>query len=546
MRHRLVKLPFVLIVLLLAGFPIETKGQDASGAPSLDANVQNQSPNGDSKTTKPAAGESTTAIQVENSIVKIFATIRTPDFFKPWTKQSAGEVTGSGFVIEGRRILTNAHVVLYANQVQVQGNQASAKISADVEFIAPGIDLAVLKLDDESFFESHVPLPRTSDLPKVRDSVLVYGYPVGGDNLSITKGIVSRLDFAAYNYEVSGLRVQIDAAINPGNSGGPAIVGDSVIGVAFSRLSNSQSIGYIIPSEEIDLFLSDIADGHYEGKPIILEELQTLENPALRDFLDLDNSTEGLVVNRPLSADSSYPLRQWDVITKIGDTPIDNQGNILLKDNLKINFSYILQNIVKDGMIPLTVMRSGSEISVQLPMMSMRPRLIPYLLGDYPSYFIFGPVVFSIASEDLMGAIVNNRNSIMMSNALSITGSPLATRRNDKPAFEGEELVIIPSPLFAHPLSKGYSHPTMRVVKNVNGIEIKNLRHLVEIIRDSDNDFITIEFVGYATESLVFHREEMINATEDILNDSGIRNRASPDMLAIWELPTGTSDSNSE
>jgi len=546
MRDRIGKLPFVLIVLLLAGFPIGIKGQDASGTPSSDTRFQDQNSDGDSKTTKPEAGESTMASQVENSIVKIFATMRTPDFFRPWTKQPAREVTGSGFVIEGRRILTNAHVVLYANQVQVQGNRSSAKISADVEFVAPGIDLAVLKLDDESFFESHAPLPRTSDLPKVRDSVLVYGYPVGGDNLSITKGIVSRLDFASYNYEVSGLRVQIDAAINPGNSGGPAIVGNKVIGVAFSRLSNSQSIGYIIPSEEIDLFLSDIADGLYEGKPVILEELQTLENPALRDFLDLDNSTEGLVVNRPFSDDSSYPLRQWDVIAKIGDTPIDNQGNILLKENLKINFSYILQNIVKDGILDLTVVRSSSEISVELPMMSRRPRLIPHLPGEYPPYFIFGPVVFSIASEDLISALVNNRNSIAMSNALSITGSPMVTRRNDTPAFEGEELVIIPSPLFAHSLSKGYSHPTMRVVKKINGMEIKNLRHLVEVIRDSEDDFITIEFVGYATESLVFHRKEMINATEEVLNDSGIRNFASPDMLAIWELPTGTSDSNSE
>jgi len=34
---------------------------------------------------------------------------------------------------------------------------------------------------------------------------------------------VSRIEFVAYNFPVSGLRIQIDAAINPGNSGGPAI-----------------------------------------------------------------------------------------------------------------------------------------------------------------------------------------------------------------------------------------------------------------------------------------------------------------------------------
>ena len=85
------------------------------------------------------------------------------------------------------------------------------------------------------------------------------------------------------------MRIQIDAAINPGNSGGPAIAGDKMIGLAFSKLGgDTQNIGYIIPNEEVDLFLKDIADGHYDGKPAMYDELQTLENPALRDYLKLD------------------------------------------------------------------------------------------------------------------------------------------------------------------------------------------------------------------------------------------------------------------
>ena len=92
---------------------------------------------------------------VANSVVKIFSTVRYPDFYRPWAKESPSEITGSGVVIEGKRILTCAHVVLYASQVQVQANQAGDKISASVEFIAPGIDLAVLKPEDPTFFDSH-------------------------------------------------------------------------------------------------------------------------------------------------------------------------------------------------------------------------------------------------------------------------------------------------------------------------------------------------------------------------------------------------------
>jgi S1-C subfamily serine protease len=270
------------------------------------------------------------APSLQNSVVKIFTTTRYPDPLKPWTKQAPSEISGSGVVIEGKRILTNAHVVLYASQVQVQANAAGDKILATVEAIAPGIDLAVLKLDDPSFFDSHPAVARASKLPQIKDPVLTYGFPTGGSSLSITKGIVSRIEFALYNYPTFGLRIQIDAAINPGNSGGPAIAGDKMIGLAFSHLvtGETQNIGYVIPNEEIELFLKDIADGHYDGKANLYDDLQTFENQALRDFLKLDKKVEGMVVHRPEKDDASYPLKEWDVITHIGDTPIDNQGMV--------------------------------------------------------------------------------------------------------------------------------------------------------------------------------------------------------------------------
>src|ERR1700734_3361608 len=149
---------------------------------------------------------------IENSVVKIFATIRYPDPFKPWTKQAPTEVSASGVVIEGKRILTNAHVVLYATQVQVQANATGDKLPATVVAVAPGIDLAVLQLDDAGFFDAHPALPRASELPGIKDGVLAYGFRTGGASLSTTKGIISRIEFVSYNFPTSGLRIQVDAA----------------------------------------------------------------------------------------------------------------------------------------------------------------------------------------------------------------------------------------------------------------------------------------------------------------------------------------------
>ncbi len=471
---------------------------------------------------------------VANSVVKIFSMVRYPDLYQPWTKEAPSEITGSGVVIEGKRILTCAHVVLYASQVQVQANQAGDKISATVEALAPGIDLAVLKLDDPTFFDSHPPLVRAKTLPENRDMVMAYGYPEGGTSLSITKGIVSRIEFETYNFPVSGLRIQIDAAINPGNSGGPAVVGDKMIGLAFSHLGSADNIGYIIPNEEIELFLQDIADGHSDGKPAMFDDLQTLENPALRSFLKLDKSVHGMIVHKPNSLDPAYPLKEWDVITRIGDTPVDDQGMIQMGTNLRVRFAYLVQKIAKDGKVQLTVVRAGKEVKVELPVSPKYPVVTPELGNAYPSYFIYGPLVFSTATDQFVRGLTGNARGARWMSWLITRGSPMVSRFDDKPAFPGEELVVVPSPLFPHKLSQGYSNPFCEVVKAVNGIPIKNLNHLVEVLRDARGEFITIEFNNRAGETLVFPRTAMLAATDDILTDNGIRSQGSPDTLAVW------------
>ncbi len=470
---------------------------------------------------------------IEDSVVKVFATLRYPDPFKPWTKQGPTEVTASGVVIDGNRILTNAHVVLYATQVQIQANAAGDKVAATVVAVAPGIDLAVLKLDDPSFFDTHPAIRRASELPQIKDAVLAYGFPTGGTSLSITNGIVSRIEFVAYNFPVSGLRIQVDAAINPGNSGGPAIAGDKMIGLAFSKLGgDTKNIGYIIPNEEVDLFLKDIAAGPYHGKPAMYDDLQTLENPALRAYLKLDKSIEGMVVHRPYKSDAAYPLKEWDVITHIGATPIDNQGMVKLDRDLRVSFGYLIQKQAVNGELPLTVVRGGKTLKVQLPVSVEHPTLVADLRGAYPPYFIYGPLVFSKATWQMVSGIENN---LGMLRALGFVKSPLITRALDPPEANLEELVVVASPFFPHKLANGYSNPAGSVVYAVNGTRITSLAHLVAVLRDLKDPFVTFEFDQKGGEALVFSRAAMVAATEDILTDNGVRAQGSPDTLAVWQ-----------
>ncbi|QYF94878.1 trypsin-like peptidase domain-containing protein [Massilia sp. PAMC28688] len=468
---------------------------------------------------------------LENSVVKVFATLRRPDPFRPWGKAAPAEVTGSGVVIEGRRILTNAHVVGYASQVQIQANEAGDKVSATVVAVARDMDLAVLKLDDESFFDTHAPLPRASVLPNVRDQVFAYGYPTGGTSLSITKGIVSRIEFVNYSFDTAGLRIQIDAAINSGNSGGPAIAGDKMVGLAFGAASNAQSIGYIIPNEEVELFLRDVADGRYDGKPALLADTQTLENPTLRAFLKLDKSVTGAVVQSTGVDDPAFPLKEWDVISKIGNSSVDNQSMVQLGSNLRVRFQYRVQQLAKNGKVPLTIYRDGKRMELNVPVVTGRKLLIPDLNGGYPSYFIYGPIVFSRATAEFLNFMAGNPNAL---NSYGWVASPLVTRRSDEPTPEREELVVVSSPFFPHKLVTGYSNRFGSVIYSINKVPVRSLAHLVTLLRDATDDTIVIHFDQRGGENMVLKREDMLAATEEVLSDNGIRLQGTKDMMDIW------------
>jgi S1-C subfamily serine protease len=479
---------------------------------------------------RPAVADQSKEEAIRDSVVKIYSSLRPPDLDKPWQNATPQEATGTGIVIEGKRILTNAHVISYASQVFVEPNQSGEKLAATVEFAAPGIDLAVLKLEDESFFDKRAPLPRAEKLPEIKEAVTVYGYPTGGSSLSITKGIVSRIEFVGYGAHTQGLRIQIDAAVNPGNSGGPALVDDKMIGLTFSGVRGADNIGYIIPTEEVDLFLKNIADGKYDYKPMFNDSLQTLENEALRAKLGFQKKSVGVVVHEPESADPNYPLKKWDVITKIGDHDVDNVFMSKVRDSLRVNFKYFIQTLAKDNKVPLTIVRDGKELVVEMPVEVKADELIQPLQGKYPSYFIFGPLVFAPASAEFAQAVDRG----MQASILAAIGSPLVLRRGDKAAFPGEELVIVSSPMFPHKIGKGYGNPIAKVVKDINGIKVKNLKHLVEILRDSKEKYITISFDDKNSETFVFDRLETLRATDEILSDNSVRQQASEDIAPIW------------
>ncbi len=256
----------------------------------------------------------------------------------PMDQAGADGVDGLGSGDRGQQGPDLAHLVNYAIEVTVQGRNGGRRVDAKVDVVGQGIDLAILTPNDPDFLTKRPPLPIATDLPAVMSPVLVYGYPVGGTGLSVTKGIVSRIGFGEYEVGTLGLHLQVDAAINPGNSGGPALVDGKMVGLASSRLVGTQGISFIVPNEEIEVFLEDAKDGRYDGKPHLSDEYQSIENEALRTRLGLGRDAGGIMIRRPDTGTES-PLRKFDVLTQIGDRPIDRDGMVRVRDGLRLPFS---------------------------------------------------------------------------------------------------------------------------------------------------------------------------------------------------------------
>jgi len=131
------------------------------------------------------------------------------------------------------------------------------------------------------------------ELPQLQDTVTAVGYPQGGDKLSITEGVVSRVELTSYS--LTGrklLTVQIDAAINPGNSGGPVVQNGKLVGIAMQRIQSAQNIGYMIPTPIINHFFNDLKDDRYDGFPILGIDYNKTENTTLRRYFKI-NKQEG-------------------------------------------------------------------------------------------------------------------------------------------------------------------------------------------------------------------------------------------------------------
>jgi S1-C subfamily serine protease len=337
-------------------------------------------------------------------VIRVFATSQDPDFDGPWQARTPSNSTGSAVVIGPGLLLTGAHVVANATFLQVQKPSHPDKAIARVKAVSHDCDLALLEVVEPEDFLGDIEPAEVGPMPRLRDEVAVVGYPVGGEEISITEGVVSRIEVQRYSHSQRHmLAVTVDAAINAGNSGGPVFGDGKVVGIAFQKLTGVDNIGEMVPPPIIRAFLDGVGKGKRPEVPALGITTQNLENPLLREQLGLGKNESGVVVlhvDHGGSADGSLEPR--DVITTIDGLPIASNGTVRYMGNYRTRYDVVLGHRYIGDRIELNVKRAGRARVVEVELKRWVP-LVPRSRYDLPPhYFVYGGLVFQTLTRDYL------------------------------------------------------------------------------------------------------------------------------------------------
>ncbi|KAK9995852.1 hypothetical protein SO802_020538 [Lithocarpus litseifolius] len=461
-----------------------------------------------------------------DAVVKVFCVHTEPNFSLPWQRKRQYSSSSSGFVIAGRRILTNAHSVEHFTQVKLKKRGSDIKFLATVLAIGTECDIAMLTVNDDGFWEGVSPV-EFGDLPALQDAVTVVGYPIGGDTISVTSGVVSRIEILSYVHgstELLGL--QIDAAINSGNSGGPAFNDKgNCVGIAFQSLKHEdvENIGYVIPTPVIMHFIQDYEkNGGYTGFPILGVEWQKMENPDLRMSMGMKPDQKGVRIRRiDPTAPESNVLQPSDIILSFDGIDIANDGTVPFRHGERIGFSYLVTQKYTGDNAAIKVLRNSEILNFDIDLATHK-RLIPaHNKGRPPSYYIIGGFVFTTVSVPYL------RSEYGKEYEFEAPVKLLDKLLHSMPQSPDEQLVVVSQVLVAD-INIGYEEIVNTQVLAFNGKPVKNLKSLATMVESCEDEFLKFD-LDYQ-QIVVLRTKTAKEATLDILATHCIPSAMSDDL----------------
>ena len=455
-------------------------------------------------------------ISVKKALVKVYTSHQLFDYLSPWQYGQSANSTATGFIIDGERIITNAHAVLNSKFLQVRKEGDSKKYKAVVKFTSEEYDLALVEIEDKSFFKGTVPL-KLGTLPEIQEKLTVYGYPLGGDKLSTTQGIVSRMEHNTYTLTNRKFLIgQTDAAINSGNSGGPVVSKGKVVGVAFAGLNSADNIGYFIPVNILNNFLEDIKDGKYDGPPLLGVEWLELESPSHRRMLGIEDKTGGILIKKVFkNSPFEGVLQKNDVLMKLDNYPIEYDGTIEFRKNEKTDFSYVNQQKKYGDNLSYEIIRDKKTKTgqVKLEKKDIKYTVVTEVtIETPPSYMVYGGLLFEPLTSNYMAGVIEKLGSVYDREELY---------------KDYKELVVLVRVL-PFDVNLGYTDAVNQIIVKVNGEKYKDFKDFAQKVKNVKSGFIIFE--NDNGDEIVLDVKEVEEQREALMQNYNISSDMSDDI----------------
>ena len=455
-------------------------------------------------------------MSVKKALVKVYTSHQLFDYLSPWQYGQSANSTATGFIIDGERIITNAHAVLNSKFLQVRKEGDSKKYKAVVKFTSEEYDLALVEIEDKSFFKGTVPL-KLGTLPEIQEKLTVYGYPLGGDKLSTTQGIVSRMEHNTYTLTNRKFLIgQTDAAINSGNSGGPVVSKGKVVGVAFAGLNSADNIGYFIPVNILNNFLEDIKDGKYDGSPLLGLEWLELESPSHRRMLGIEDKTGGILIKKVFkNSPFEGVLQKNDVLMKLDNYPIEYDGTIEFRKNEKTDFSYVNQQKKYGDNLSYEIIR---DKKIKTGQVKLNKKDIEYTvvtdvtIETPPSYMVYGGLLFEPLTSNYMAGVVEKLGSVYDKEEL----------------YKDYKQLVVLVRVLPFDVNLGYTDAEHEIIVKVNGEKYKDFKDFAQKVKNVKSGFIVFE--NDNGDEIVLDVKEVEEQREALMQNYNISSDMSDDI----------------
>lgn len=461
-------------------------------------------------------------------VIRVFATSQDPDFDSPWQALSPSSSTGSAVVIEGGWVLTGAHVIANATFLQIQKPSHPDKAIARVKAVSHDCDLALLEVVEPKDFLADIIPAQLGPMPRLREKVHVVGYPVGGEEISITEGVVSRIEVQRYSHSQRNLlAVTVDAAINAGNSGGPVFYeededededdgkgdgkgngkGNTVAGIAFQKMNGVDNIGEMVPPPIIKAFVDGVRSGREPEIPALGVTTQNLENPLLRTRLGLTKAQSGVMVIQVDEGGSAWKyLQVRDVILEIDGLPIAANGTVQYQGRHRTRYDVSLVGKYVGDTIKLKVFRAGEIIELEIPLKRWMP-LVPRSRYDRPPpYFVYAGLVFQTLTRDYLTTWDKWWNKAPKEFLHYYYSGHRTSLQHE---------IVVLTQVLADEINVGYGSAYDKAVETVNGKAPRDLAEVVELIEGAKG---IVEIVLTSGAIIALDTEEVKAATPRILD----------------------------